>query len=91
MQIKSKRIQKLITFSPQLYYLTNIKAEKLGLSFPDYLRYLLAETLEKESAYIPLVDEETEKRIGKSLEALEKGKFIEVKDDKVLGKVLGIK
>ena len=54
-------------------------------------RHLLAIALEKETAYIPLVNKETEKRIGKSLEALEKGKYIEIKDDKVLGKVLGIK
>lgn len=91
MQIKSKRIQKLITFSPQLYHLTNIKAEEIGLSFPDYLRHLLAIALEKETAYILLVNEETEKRIGKSLEALEKGKYIEIKDDQALSKALGIK
>lgn len=90
---KTKRVQKLITFSPKLYLLANKRAKNLGLSFPEYIRHLLATIVEKEAEYFPMVDEETEKRIGKSLKALENGEYIEVNpsDTDALKKTLGLK
>ncbi len=34
------RVQKLITFSPKLYALLKNKAERLGMTFPEYIRHL---------------------------------------------------
>lgn len=92
MKAKSKRIQKLITVSPQLYHLANLQAMRLGLSFPEYVRHLLANAVERKEEYIPMVDEETEKRIGESLKDIEKGNYIVVEpgDKKALEKALGL-
>jgi|SRR3989338_7369706 len=75
MQKQNNRIQKLITFSPQLYSLVKEKAERLGLSFPEYLRLLAASDVKKEVEQIPMVDEETEKRIGQSLKDYKEGRY----------------
>ncbi|MBI4225896.1 hypothetical protein HY612_02175 [Candidatus Roizmanbacteria bacterium] len=88
MQSQSKRIQKLITFSPQLYSLVKEKAERLGLSFPEYLRLLAASDVKKEVEQIPMIDEETEKRIGESLEAYRKGQYTTISTKEELEKYL---
>src|SRR3990167_1628516 len=93
MQKQNNRIQKLITFSSQLYSLVKEKAERLGLSFPEYLRLLAVSDVKKEVEQIPIVDEETEKRIGQSLKDFEKGRFttIDPLNEKELNKLLNIK
>ena len=40
-QHTSRRIQKLITFSPVLYEIAKEKSSRLGLSLADYLRHLV--------------------------------------------------
>ena len=62
------RIQKLITFSPHLYSLTEKKAQKLGISFPEYIRMLAVSDIKEQIEELPMVDEETEKQIAKSLQ-----------------------
>lgn len=91
--MNTKRIQKLITFSPQLYQLAYHKAKMLGLSFADYIRHLTVADVKEEAENIPMVDEETEKRIGESLKALERGEYIDIdpRNEKELNKFLGIK
>lgn len=93
MQKQNTRVQKLITFSPQLYALVKRKAERLGLSFPEYLRLLAASDVKKEVEAIPIVDEETEKRIEQSLKDFEEGKFttIDPSNEKELNKLLNLK
>ncbi len=86
MQIQKRRVQKLVTFSPQLYLLVKEKAERLGLSFPEYLRLLAATDVKKEVERIPMVNEETEKRIGKSLEAYKKGEYTVLETDEDIEK-----
>ena len=63
----------------------------MGLSFTEYLRHLLANAVE-ESGVIPMVDEETEYRIGESLAAYSRGEYVEVDpvDKRALNKILGI-
>lgn len=77
MQMQKKRVQKLITFSPQLYAIVKQKADRLGVSFPEYLRMLAVTDVKKEVEVekIPMVDEETEKRIGESLKDFKEGRY----------------
>lgn len=86
------RIQKLITFSPQLYQVVLTKARQLGLSFGEYMRHLAIIDVKEEIEHLPMVDDVTDKRIGQSLKDLEEGRYTEVdpSDDKALNKALGI-
>ena len=82
MQTQTKSVQKLITFSPQLYQLVLNKAKRLGLSFAEFLRLVAVNEVKKEVEEIPMVDEETEKRIGESLKAYKEGRFKSLKKNK---------
>jgi len=82
MQTQTKSVQKLITFSPQLYQLVLNKAKRLGLSFAEFLRLVAVNEVKKEVEEIPMVDEETEKRIGESLKAYKEGRFKSLKTNK---------
>jgi hypothetical protein len=73
------RVQKLITFSPQLYNLVEDKAKKLGVTFPEYIRSLAVEDL-KENDYI-VASPETERQIGIALKEIEEGKGVEYDPD----------
>jgi hypothetical protein len=73
------RVQKLITFSPQLYSLVEDKAKKLGVTFPEYIRSLAVEDL-KENDFI-VASPETERQIGMALKDMDEGKFIEYDPD----------
>ncbi|KKR78348.1 MAG: hypothetical protein UU23_C0001G0112 [Candidatus Curtissbacteria bacterium GW2011_GWA1_40_9] len=86
------RVQKLITFSPQLYQVVLTKARQLGLSFGEYMRHLAVIDVKEEIERLPMVDEASDKRIGQSLKDLEEGRYTEVdpSDDKALNKILGI-
>lgn len=88
----SARVQKLITFSPQLYQVVLTKARQLGLSFGEYIRHLAVIDVKEEIERLPMVDNTTDKRIGQSLKDLEEGRYTEVdpSDDKALNKALGI-
>lgn len=79
-----QRVQKLITFSPHLYTLLESKAEQLGISFPEYIRLLAVSDVRKEVEEIPIVDEETERQIGKSLQALKEGKYTDIRTEEEL-------
>jgi len=46
--MESKRVQKLVTFSPKLYSLLKTKAERLGMGFAEYLRFLAVNDLKNE-------------------------------------------
>lgn len=86
MQTQVKSVQKLITFSPQLYQLVLNKAKRLGLSFAEYLRLMAVNEVKKEVEALPVVDEETEKRIGESFEAYKRGEYKLLKTDKDIKK-----
>jgi len=87
------RVQKLVTFSPQLYYSADTKAKELGVPFAEYLRHLIMKDVEKDVANIPMVDEETDKRIGQSLKDFAEGKYIEIdaSNDEELEKFVGLR
>lgn len=82
------RVQKLITFSPHLYNLVGKKAEKLGVSFPEYIRMLAVFDIRERIEELPMVDEETEKLIGKSLQDIKEGRYTTVRTKKELNAYL---
>ena len=82
--MKLQRIQKLITFSPHLHNLVEKKAEKFGISFPEYIRMLAVSDIKKQVEELPMVDEETEKQIGQSLQDLKAGRYTTIKTKKEL-------
>ena len=84
MKMQKDRIQKLITFSPHLYTLVEKKAEKLGISFPEYIRILAVSDIKEQVEELPMVDEETEKQIAKSLQDIKEGRYTTIKNEKDL-------
>lgn len=84
--MKMQRIQKLITFSPHLHDLVEKKAEKLGVTFPEYIRMLAVSDIKKQVEALPMVDEATEKQIGKSLQDLQEGRYTVLRTDKDIDK-----
>lgn len=86
----TKGKQKLISFSPRLYMLAEQRAKELGLPFAEYMRFLAANDVRSE--YIPMVDEETNRRIGESLKAFKEGRYevIDPSDPVQLAKAAGM-
>lgn len=93
MQTSVDRIQKLVTFSSKLYNNARARADSLGIPFAEYLRHVVIKDIEKNTKDLPMVDEETNKRIGQSLKELEEGRYIEVdpSNEEELNRALGIK
>lgn len=89
--MQKTRVQKLITFSPQLYTIVKQKAQSLGVSFTQYIRMLAVSDVKEDIRQIPMVDLDTEKRIGESLEALQKGKYKDLHTEKDLEEFLTLK
>ncbi len=84
MQTQTKGIQKLITFSTQLYRTVDQKARRIGLSFPEYIRVLAVNDIKVGIEDVPMVDEDTEKQIGQSLKDYEEGRYTTVRTKKEL-------
>ena len=72
-----KRVQKLITFSPQLYNLVDEKAQRLGVSFPEYIRSLAVTDIKEAGVPDLAVSPELEEEIGASLADAKAGKTVE--------------
>ena len=79
MQTQTKRIQKLITFPKELYSLVMNKANRIGMTFPEYVRILVVNDLKGKLDSIPMVSAKTEKNIENSFEALKQGQYTELK------------
>lgn len=75
MQTTSNRVQKLVTFSEKLYSNAIARANSLGLPFGEYIRHILIKDVEESAKNLPMVDPETEKRIGLSLKDLSEGRY----------------
>lgn len=86
------RVQKLITFSPQLYQVVMAKAKQVGLSFGEYIRHLVVIDVKEDMENLPMMDKATDKLIGESLEALREGKYMDVdaSNEVQLRKALGM-
>lgn len=84
MQTTQNRVQKLVTFSPKLYNSAVARANSLGIPFAEYVRHTLIKDVEESTRNLPMVDAETEKRIGQSLKDLKEGRFTVIKNKKEL-------
>ncbi len=82
------RVQKLITFSPNLYTLIERKTKALGISFPEYIRMLAVSDIKEQVEALPMVDEETEKLIAKGLQDVKHGRYTELRTDEDIDKHL---
>jgi hypothetical protein len=93
MQVTQDRVQKLVTFSPKLYNSAVARANSLGIPFAEYVRHTLIKDVEESNRSLPMVDAQTETRIGQSLKDLEDGKYIEVdpSNEEELKKFVGLK
>ena len=93
MQTMIDRIQKLVTFSPQLYGRADKKAKQLGVPFAEYIRHLIIKDVEADITDYPMVDPDTERQIGESLKALEEGRYVDIdpSNEEEFNKFLGIK
>ena len=93
MQTTQQRIQKLVTFSSKLYDNAITRADSLGIPFAEYVRHVVIKDIEKSTKDLPMVDEETNKRIGQSLKDFEEGRYVEIdpSNEEELNRVLGIK
>lgn len=76
-------IQKNITLTPELFYALLGKAKEIKLDFQDYIRLLLASSVKTN---LPLVDEETEQRIAKSLKEIKRGEYTDLESDQDIEK-----
>ena len=48
MTATTNRVQKLVTFSPRLYFNAEVKAKQLGIPFAEYLRHLIIKDVEED-------------------------------------------
>jgi len=92
MQVTQDRVQKLVTFSPKLYNSAVARANSLGIPFAEYVRHTLIKDVEESNKNLPMVDAQTEERIGQSLKDIEDGKYIEVdpSNEEELKKFVGL-
>ncbi|MBI3385264.1 hypothetical protein HY030_03685 [Candidatus Gottesmanbacteria bacterium] len=84
MQLQSIRVQKLITFSPQLHAMVKQKAERLGLTFAEYLRMLAASDVKKEVEDLYLLDQKTEEKVGLAVKDFRDKNYTLIKNKKAL-------
>lgn len=76
--MNKQRYQKLITFGPQLYFLVELAASRLGFSFPEYIRFLAAKEVEKSAGDIEVLGSDDIADVLKAKEDLDKGRFTKV-------------
>ncbi len=79
--MQTQRIQKLITFSPQLFALIEQKVSKLGVSFPEYIRGLAVNDVKKSVEAIDFLTTEEEEGIKRSLADIKAHRYTIVKSD----------
>lgn len=93
MQATTQRVQKLVTFSSKLYDNAIARANRLGIPFAEYVRHVVIKDVEEGKENLPMVDSETNKRIGLSLKDIEEGRFIELdpSNEEELNRALDIK
>lgn len=84
MQTTQDRVQKLVTFTSKLYNNAVTRANSLGIPFAEYVRHTLIKDIEESTQNFPMVDGETEKRIGQSLKDLKKGRYTVTQNTKEL-------
>lgn len=77
--MQTQTVYKQIGFSSEMYAQLQKRAKELGMSFAAYMRMLAKIDLTKTEEEISMVDEETEKQIGRSLADYKAGKYTVLK------------
>lgn len=75
-------VRKHIVFPSELVELAEFKADRLGFSLAEYIRFLLAKDVKKCIDEIPYVDIELEKSIGRGLRDYKKGDYEVLESEK---------
>jgi hypothetical protein len=83
------RIQKLISFPPELYDFAKTKANKFGFTFSEYIKHLIANDVKFQVEQMEMVDTETEASIARSVEDFKKGRYTVLKTEEDIDKHFG--
>lgn len=82
------KTKKLITFTKRQETLANKRAGKLGLSFPEYIRHLIAKDTDMFSKEIKTLSPEEIIAVGKGIDNIERGEYTVVRTKEELQKHL---
>lgn len=77
---KQNKIPRQIVFTSQLNDIATAKAKRIGVSVPEYIRYLIIQDNSNQYNDIPMVSDETEALLAHSLQEYSKGNFTELKN-----------
>ena len=66
----------MLTFPALMYQTLEKKAERMGILFPEYIRYLAMKDVAQELESIEMVDAETSKRMQESKKAYVRGDYV---------------
>lgn len=77
---KTKSVQKLITFPRGLYEKLMVKAEKSGVGFSDYVRYLSINYVESSSRDNVAFGSEQESALENAMQDLKEGRYKDYKN-----------
>lgn len=72
---RTNTVAKTITLTKDLYEDAEKTANQLGVSFPEYVRYLIIDDKREYLRKIEILDEETEKELGEAMEDYKKGNY----------------
>lgn len=75
--------KKLIAFPDNLVQLVEIKASKLGFTFGEYVRYVLANDVRSITETIEIMDSETEKDYAEALIDIKNNNVTKVSKDEI--------
>lgn len=82
----NKSVVKQVSFPQQLLKLAETRTNQLGVTIPEYVRYLVMTDTVDLVKNLPLLDEETEASVARGLEDVESGKLTEFVTDKDIAK-----
>ena len=72
----TKHIQKLITFPDPLYKKVKNRADKIGMSFSEYIRMVIFLYTRADFDNYELLDEETSREVEKSMKDFKEGRYV---------------
>lgn len=71
---EQKRVQKLINFSPRLYKNAALKAERIGFTFSDYVKFLIASDIKAQVEETEFFSQEEEESIMRGIDDYKNGR-----------------
>ena len=79
------KTKKLISFPDNLVQLVEIKANTLGFSFGEYIRYILANDVRSITETVDIMDKETEKDFAEALIDVKNDNLTRVSREEIAG------